>query len=59
MDEEKDVYNLPIAAFTFGKNGQALPYYPIQDLKDISKDNINKNNEIRKNNISIESKGSK
>ena len=59
MDEEKDVYNLPIAAFTFGKNGQALPYYPIQDLKDISKDNINKNNELRKNNISIESKGSK
>ena len=59
MKEEKDVYNLPIAAFTFGKNGQILPFYPIQDLKDASKDNIIKNNESRKNNFSIESKGSK
>ena len=48
MKEEKDVYNLPIAAFTFGKNGQILPFYPIQDLKDASKDNIIKNNESRK-----------
>ena len=58
MDEEKDIYNLPIAAFTFGKNGQTLPYYPIQDIRDISKQNMNKN-EIRINNISVESKGSK
>ena len=61
MKEEKDVYNLPIAAFTFGKNGQILPFYPLQDLKDNSKDkdNIIKKNDSRKNNYSIESKGSK
>ena len=58
MDEEKDVYNLPIAAFTFGKNGQISPYYPIQDKKDLSIENLLKN-KPHKNNNSIESKGSK
>ena len=58
MNEEKDVYNLPIAAFTFGKNGQISPYYPIQDKKDLSKENLLKN-KTHKNNNSIESKGSK
>ena len=58
MDKEKEVYNLPIAAFTFGKNGQICPYYPIQDQKDLSKENAQKN-KSRKNNSSIESKGSK
>ncbi len=57
MEEEKDVYNLPIAAFTFGKNGQAIPYFPIQDLRDTSKDN---KTDSRKNfSVSFESKGSK
>ena len=62
MDEEKDKYNLPIAAFTFGKNGQPLPYYPIQDLKDISKENNINNKKAqskRNNNNSNDSKGSK
>ena len=58
MEDEKDIYNLPIAAFTFGKNGQALPYYPIQDLKVFSKEKPSNNNNSIKNN-SIESKGSK
>ena len=58
MEEEKDVYNLPIAAFTFGKNGKISPYYPIQDLKDLSKENLAKSKQP-KNNHSIESKGSK
>ncbi len=58
MNEEKDVYNLPIAAFTFGKNGQISAYYPIQDKKDLSKENLLKN-KPHKNNNSIESKGSK
>ena len=58
MEEEKDVYNLPIAAFTFGKNGKISPYYPIQDLKDSSKENLAKSKQ-HKNNNSIESKGSK
>ena len=58
MDEEKDVYNLPIAAFTFGKNGQPLPYYPIPDLKDVNNENkIKNNNNINEYN-SIESKES-
>ena len=57
MDEEKDVYNLPIAAFTFGKNGQPVPYFPIPDKKDSSKDN---KGDSRKNiSISFDSKGSK
>ena len=60
MEDEKDVYNLPIAAFTFGKNGQALPYSPIKDLKDSQNENKNKNNEPRKNiSNSVESKDSK
>jgi hypothetical protein len=57
MDEEKDIYNLPIAAFTFGKNGQAIPYFPIQDLKDNSKDN--KADSKKNFSVSFESKGSK
>ena len=63
MDEEKDIYNLPIAAFTFGKTGQPLSYYSNNDIQNISKDNaiINKNKEeqIKNNNIIIESKESK
>ena len=60
MDEQKDIYNLPIAAFTFGKNGQPLSYYPVNDLKNISQDNtvINKNKDelLNNNNYTIESK---
>ena len=64
MDEEKDLYNLPIAAFTFGKNGQPLSYYSSNDIQNISKNNaiINKNKEEQiknNNNITIESKESK
>ena len=65
MDEEKDIYNLPIATFTFGKNGQPLSYYPTKDLKNIPSDNniINKNKDesLNNNNINytIESKESK
>ena len=57
MDEEKDIYNLPIAAFTFGKNGQTIPYFPIQDHKDNSKDN--KTDSKKNFSVSFESKGSK
>ena len=53
MKEEKVVYNLPIAAFTFGKNGQNLPYYSNSDLSD------KKNESIKNNYNSIESKESK
>ena len=64
MDEEKDLYNLPIAAFTFGKNGQPLSYYSSNDIQNISKNNaiINKNKDEQiknNNNITIESKESK
>ena len=64
MDEEKDIYNLPIAAFTFGKTGQPLSYYSNNDIQNISKDNaiINKNKDEQiknNNNITIESKESK
>ena len=52
MNEEKDEYNIPLAAFTFGKNGQALINYSILDLKD------KKNESIKNNNISVESKDS-
>ena len=58
MEEEKDVYNLPIAAFTFGKNGKISPYYPIQELKDLSKENLSINKQPKINH-SIESKASK
>ena len=58
MDEEKDIYNLPIAAFTFGKNGQAIPYFPIIEQRNYSNDN--EINDSRKNiSISFESRGSK
>ena len=53
MKEEKVVYNLPIAAFTFGKNGQNLPYYSNSYLSD------KKNESIKNNYNSIESKESK
>ena len=57
MEEEKDVYNLPIAAFTFGTNGQALPY---NSNSDISKEKSNKNKNSKKNNNnSTESKDSR
>ena len=63
MDEEKDIYNLPIAAFTFGKTGQPLSYYSNNDIQNISKDNViinkNKEEQIKNNNIIIESKESK
>ena len=63
MDEEKDIYNLPIATFTFGKNGQPLSYYPTKDLKNIPSDNniINKKKDesLNNNNYTIESKESK
>ena len=56
MEDDKEAYNLPIASFTFGKNGQKLQNYPIPNIKDISKDN-NKNTIIKestKNNNLIE-----
>ena len=63
MDNEKDIYNLPIAAFTFGKNGQPLSYYPSNDLKNNPQDNIvinkNKDESLNNNNYTIESKESK
>ena len=63
MDEQKDIYNLPIAAFTFGKNGQPLSYYPVNDLKNIPQDNTvinkNKNESLNNNNYTIESKESR
>ena len=63
MDEDKDIYNLPIAAFTFGKNGQPLSYYQNNDLQNIHQDNIvinkNKDESLNNNNYTIESKESK
>ena len=55
--EEKD-YNLPIAAFTFGKSGQTLSNNSIPDLDDKNNESMKKinNNFI---NSSVESKGSK
>ena len=53
MNVEKIVYNLPIAAFTFGKNGQTLPQHSIYDLSD------KKDESIKNNYNSIESKESK
>ena len=56
MEDDKEAYNLPMASFTFGKNGQKLQNYPIPNIKDISKDN-NKNTIIKestKNNNLIE-----
>lgn len=60
MEDKKDLYSLPVAAFTFGKNGQPLPYLPIPDLQDIKNENVNKNNDSKRNNSnSFESKDSK
>ena len=53
MAEEKDVYNFPLAAFTFGKEGEQLSYYPNPDLNGKNKESI------KNNNNSIESKDSK
>ena len=50
MEDKKDLYSLPVAAFTFGKNGQPLPYLPIPDLQDIKNENVNKNNDSKRNN---------
>ena len=59
MEDKKDLYNLPIAAFTFGKNGQPLPYLPIPDLQD-KNENMNKNKDSKiNNNSSFDSKESK
>ena len=59
MEDKKDLYNLPVAAFTFGKDGQPLPYLPIQDLQDLRNENVNKNNDSKGNNSnSFESKDS-
>ena len=57
-EKEEKEYNLPIAAFTFGKSGQTLSNNSIPDLDDKNNESIKKinNNFI---NSSVESKGSK
>ena len=53
MEEHNNAYNLPIAAFTFGKNGQALPTFSQEDYKLVkNSDNFqNNNNTISNNNL--------